>query len=40
MNYDRKNWDLIVDQLNSDHEEIHVLNRAQIIDDAFNLVRK
>ena len=38
VNYDRKNWDLIIEQLNSDPESIHVLNRAQIINDAFNLV--
>jgi hypothetical protein len=37
VNYDAQNWKLICDQLNADHEEIHVLNRAQIIDDVFQL---
>ncbi len=39
VNYDRKNWELLIAQLNSDHRKIHVINRAQIIDDAFNLAR-
>ena len=39
VNYDERNWKLIIDQLNSDHESIHVINRAQIIDDALNLAR-
>lgn len=39
VNYDIKNWQLIIDQLNTDHTVIHVNNRAQIIDDAFNLAR-
>ncbi len=39
VNYDDQNWKLIIDQLNEDHEQIHVINRAQIIDDAMNLAR-
>ena len=39
VNYDRKNWELLIAQLNSDHTKIHVNNRAQIIDDALNLAR-
>ena len=39
VNYDKRNWQLIIDQLNDDHEAIPVINRAQIIDDAFNLAR-
>ena len=39
VNYDTKNWQLIIKQLNEDHSKIHVINRAQIIDDAFNLAR-
>ena len=39
VNYDRKNWELIINQLKADHTKIHVINRAQIIDDAFNLAR-
>ena len=39
VNYDEKNWKLIIKQLNEDHTKIHVINRAQIIDDALNLAR-
>ena len=39
VNYDEQNWKLIIKQLNEDHLKIHVINRAQIIDDAFNLAR-
>ncbi|XP_065223348.1 aminopeptidase N-like [Planococcus citri] len=37
VNYDRQNWNLLIDQLHQDHEKIHVLNRAQLISDAYNL---
>ena len=37
VNYDEQNWKLIIKQLNTDHTKIHVINRAQIIDDALNL---
>ncbi|XP_071520248.1 aminopeptidase N-like [Panulirus ornatus] len=37
VNYDLDNWDLIVQQLKSNHEAIHVINRAQIINDAMDL---
>ncbi|XP_029155579.1 aminopeptidase N-like [Nylanderia fulva] len=38
VNYDIKNWQRIASYLNSDqYLNIHVLNRAQIIDDAFHL---
>ena len=30
---------MIIDQLNRDHTQIHVINRAQLIDDALNLAR-
>nr|ACF34999.1 Cry1Ab-RR resistance protein APN2 [Ostrinia furnacalis] len=39
VNYDVQNWAALASVLNSTHELIHVLNRAQIIDDAFNLAR-
>lgn len=40
MNYDENNWRLIANHLkNSNLEDIHVLNRAQLLDDAFNLAR-
>lgn len=39
VNYDENNWNLLIQQLQTDHEGIHVINRAQIIDDALNLAR-
>lgn len=35
VNYDSRNWDLIVDQLFTDHRKIRPVNRAQLIDDMF-----
>ncbi|XP_065223050.1 aminopeptidase N-like [Planococcus citri] len=37
VNYDPENWKLLIDQLMEDHTKIHVLNRAQLIDDALTL---
>ncbi|XP_037798508.1 aminopeptidase N-like isoform X2 [Penaeus monodon] len=34
VNYDDHNWNLLIQQLKDDHEVIHVINRAQLIDDA------
>ncbi|XP_050699396.1 aminopeptidase N-like isoform X2 [Eriocheir sinensis] len=39
VNYDLDNWRLLTRQLQEDHRVIHATNRAQIIDDAFNLAR-
>ncbi|KAK2913418.1 hypothetical protein Q8A67_001817 [Cirrhinus molitorella] len=39
VNYDSQNWERLLTQLTSDHKVIPVLNRGQIIDDAFNLAR-
>ncbi|XP_072321571.1 aminopeptidase Ey-like isoform X2 [Eucyclogobius newberryi] len=39
VNYDPENWDRLLSLLNSNHQALSVLNRAQIIDDAFNLAR-
>jgi len=39
VNYDKQNWKLIAEQLDRDHTAIHVINRAQIIDDALNLAK-
>lgn len=40
VNYDETNWKLITDYLKGENfENIHVLNRAQLVDDAFNLAR-
>ncbi|KAM4593085.1 aminopeptidase Ey-like [Odontesthes bonariensis] len=39
VNYDSRNWERLLDKLNSRHQDIPVINRAQIIDDAFNLAR-
>ena len=39
VNYEAKNWQRIANYLDSDnYTKIHVLNRAQIIDDAFHLM--
>ncbi|XP_044734714.1 membrane alanyl aminopeptidase-like [Chrysoperla carnea] len=40
VNYDNDLWQRIIDVLNSDrYETIHTLNRAQLIDDIFNLAK-
>ncbi|XP_041643447.1 aminopeptidase Ey-like isoform X2 [Cheilinus undulatus] len=39
VNYDSENWERLLAKLNTKHEDIPVINRAQIIDDAFNLAR-
>lgn len=37
VKYDAQNLQKIIQTLHSEHTRIHVLNRAQIIDDAFVL---
>lgn len=37
VDYDADNWNALINQLDINHSIIHVLNRAQIINDAFNL---
>uniref|UniRef100_A0A8C4DWI7 Aminopeptidase n=1 Tax=Dicentrarchus labrax TaxID=13489 RepID=A0A8C4DWI7_DICLA len=39
VNYDLGNWDSLLAQLHSGHQVIPVINRAQLVDDAFNLAR-
>lgn len=39
VNYDLENWERLLLQLNTNHQMIPLLNRAQILDDAFNLAR-
>ncbi|XP_071539736.1 aminopeptidase N-like isoform X8 [Panulirus ornatus] len=39
VNYDDDNWNLLIKQLNTNHTLIHVVNRAQIIDDALDLAQ-
>ncbi|XP_012674836.1 aminopeptidase N-like [Clupea harengus] len=39
VNYDLQNWERLFAQLSSDHQVIPIINRAQIIDDAFSLAK-
>ncbi|XP_077477080.1 aminopeptidase N-like isoform X1 [Stigmatopora argus] len=39
VNYDDDNWNRLISVLETNHLDIPTLNRAQIIDDAFNLAR-
>ncbi|XP_058812563.1 aminopeptidase N-like [Topomyia yanbarensis] len=39
VNYDVQNWYLIIDTLYMNHTTVHRLNRAQLLDDAFQLAR-
>uniref|UniRef100_A0ACB8FPM7 Uncharacterized protein n=1 Tax=Sphaerodactylus townsendi TaxID=933632 RepID=A0ACB8FPM7_9SAUR len=39
VNYDVRNWKLLIDQLIRNYKVISVSNRAGLIDDAFNLAR-
>nr|XP_046250906.1 aminopeptidase Ey-like [Scatophagus argus] len=39
VNYDLENWERLFVQLNTDHQVIPLINRAQLVDDAFNLAR-
>ncbi|NXF23049.1 AMPN Aminopeptidase, partial [Rhodinocichla rosea] len=39
VNYNLENWNQLVKQLDTNHTVVPVINRAQIIDDAFNLAR-
>jgi len=39
VNYNQENWDALVGVLDTNHEDIEVKNRAQLVDDSFNLGR-
>ncbi|KAM4602814.1 aminopeptidase Ey-like [Polymixia lowei] len=39
VNYDLENWEQLLRLLNTDHQVIPIINRAQLVDDAFNLAR-
>ncbi|XP_049578753.1 aminopeptidase N-like [Syngnathus scovelli] len=39
VNYDLGNWERLFSQLINDHQVIPLTNRAQLVDDAFNLAR-
>ena len=39
VNYDANNWNELIKQLNTNHELINNINRAQLLDDSFNLGR-
>ncbi|XP_075396275.1 thyrotropin-releasing hormone-degrading ectoenzyme-like [Tenrec ecaudatus] len=40
VNYDLRNWRLLIEQLIRNHEVLSVSNRAGLIDDAFSLARE
>ncbi|KAJ8311540.1 hypothetical protein KUTeg_010895, partial [Tegillarca granosa] len=39
VNYDDRNWNALINQLKINHTVIHDINRAQIINDAWNLAK-
>lgn len=39
VNYDLENWDRLLNELETNPQNIPLLNRGQLIDDAFNLAR-
>lgn len=39
VNYDEENWYKLIDQMETNHHVIPLINRGQLIDDAFNLAR-
>lgn len=39
VNYDSRNWNRLIAALKNDPKQIHFLNRAQLVDDSFNLAR-
>ena len=39
VNYPEENWNNLIYQLKADHKMIHPINRAQIINDAWNLAK-
>lgn len=39
VNYDQENWIRLINQLETNHTIINPINRAQILDDTYNLGR-
>lgn len=39
VNYDKQNWNLLIKTLNSNHEQINEVNRAQLVGDALDLAK-
>ncbi len=39
VNYDKNNWQLLIQQLKEDHTIIDSITKSQLIDDSFNLGR-
>ncbi|KAL3885521.1 hypothetical protein ACJMK2_025573 [Sinanodonta woodiana] len=39
VTYDKENWKALLQQLQTNHSKIHVVNRAQIINDAWSLAK-
>ena len=40
VNYDNQNWELLINQLNENHQVIDSISRAQLIDDSFYLAQE
>lgn len=39
VNYDKRNWQLLIEQLAKDHKKLSAINRAQLLDDLFEMAR-
>ena len=39
VNYEKNHWLVLAEVLRKTHEKIHVLNRAQLVNDVFSLAR-
>ena len=37
VNYDMENWNLLINQLLTEHKVLNIISKAQLLDDSFNL---